>query len=123
MAKKKLTWYLRAMYHVTSRGNRRSDIFKDEDDYLTYLDVLKEAIEYYKNSHEVIAYALRTNHVHLQIKTKDNHIWQLMSRINKNYKGSSYSVYLGKKKENIVRSETLLISDFLSHHYILPGVT
>ena len=26
-----------------------------------------------------------TNHVHLQIKTKDNHIWHLMSRINKNY--------------------------------------
>ena len=26
-----------AMYHVSSRGNRRSDIFKEEEDYLVYL--------------------------------------------------------------------------------------
>lgn len=85
MAKKKLVWYPGAMYHVTSRGNRRSDIFKEEKDYLIYLEVLKEALEYYKNSYEIIAYTLMTNHVHLQIKTKENHIWHLMSRINKNY--------------------------------------
>lgn len=30
MAKKKLVWYPVAMYHVTNRGNRRSDIFEDE---------------------------------------------------------------------------------------------
>ena len=161
MAKKKLIWYPGAMYHVTSRGNRKSDIFKDEQDYLIYLEVVKEALEYYKNSYEVIAYTLMTNHVHLQIKTKDIHIWYLMSRINKNYarnfnnkynfvghvfqsryngelidsdkyvlqasryihlnpvranlvatpknyKWSSYSVYIGKRKESIVNSEILL---------------
>ena len=43
MAKKKLIWYPGAMYHVTSRGNRRSDIFKDEEDYLVYLANLKVA--------------------------------------------------------------------------------
>jgi len=64
---------------------RTSDLFKDEEDYLIYLQVLKEAIEYYNNSYEVVAYTLMTNHVHLQIKTKGNHIWHLMSRINKNY--------------------------------------
>ena len=161
MAKKKLVWYPGAMYHVTSRGNRRSDIFKDEDDYLIYLEVVKGAIEYYNNSYEVIAYTLMTNHVHLQIKTDDIHIWYLMSRINKtyarnfnnkynfvghvfqsryngeliesdeyvlaaskyihlnpvranmviapeNYRWSSYSMYLGTRKEDIIHSEILL---------------
>ena len=36
---------------------------------MIYLDVIKEALEYYKNCYEVIAYTLMTNHVHLQIKT------------------------------------------------------
>ncbi|RMD04329.1 transposase [Clostridium autoethanogenum] len=85
MAKKKLIWYPNAMYHVTSRGNRRSNIFKEEEDYLVYLENLKEALEYYKNIYEVISYTLMTNHVHLQIKTKDKHIWYLISRINKSY--------------------------------------
>ena len=81
------------MYHITSRGNRRSDLFKDEEDYLIYLQVLKEAIEYYNNSYDLIAYTLMTNHVHLQIKTKDNYIWHLMSRINKNYARSFNNNY------------------------------
>lgn len=30
MGRKKLEWYPGAMHHVTARGNRRSDIFKEE---------------------------------------------------------------------------------------------
>ena len=161
LAKKKLIWYPNAMYHVSSRGNRRSDIFKEKEDYLVYLENLKEALEYYENSYELISYTLMTNHVHLQIKTKDKHIWYLMSRINKsyarnfnnkyNYVGhlfqsrynaeiiekdayvleasryihlnpvranmvekpedycwSSYSMYIGKEKEKLINSESIL---------------
>ena len=85
MAKKRLIWYPGAMYHVTSRGNRRSDIFKDEEDYLVYLANLKEALDYYDNSYEVISYMLMTNHIHLQIKTNDKHLWYFISRVNKSY--------------------------------------
>ncbi|MFL0197106.1 transposase [Clostridium sp. WILCCON 0269] len=74
MANKKLIWYPNAMYHVSSRGNRRSDIFKEEEDYLVYLENLKEALEYYEKRYEIISYTLMTNHVHLQVKTKDKHI-------------------------------------------------
>ena len=70
MAKKKLVWYPGAMYHVTCRGNRRSDIFKDDQDYLIYLDIVKEAMKYYNYSYEIVAYTLMTNHVHLQINLK-----------------------------------------------------
>lgn len=85
MPKKKLIWYPGAMYHVTSRGNRRNDIFKEEQDYIVYLENLKEAIEYYETNYKIISYCLMTNHVHLQIKTHDKHIWYLISRINKSY--------------------------------------
>ena len=34
-----------------------------------------------------------TNHVHLQIKTKDNHIWYLISRINKSYERNFNNKY------------------------------
>lgn len=85
MPKKKLIWYPGAMYHITSRGNRKTDIFKEERDYIVYLGYLNEAIEYYENKYEIISYCLMTNHVHLQIKTSDKHIWYLMSRVNKSY--------------------------------------
>lgn len=85
MAKKKLIWCPGAMYHVTSRGNHRNDIFREKEDYIIYLENLQEAIRYYENQYEVIAYCLMTNHIHLQIKTKDRHIWYLMSRVNKSY--------------------------------------
>jgi len=44
MAKKKLIWYPGAMYHVTSRGNRRSDLFKDEEDYSS-LDIMENLLK------------------------------------------------------------------------------
>ncbi|SHH91684.1 transposase [Clostridium grantii] len=85
MPKKKLIWYPGAMYHVTSRGNRRNDIFKEEQDYIVYLDNIKEAVKYYDNNYKIISYCLMTNHVHIQIKTNDKHLWYLISRVNKSY--------------------------------------
>jgi hypothetical protein len=41
MAKKKLIWYPGAMYHITSRGNRRSDLFKDEEVVAVKINLLK----------------------------------------------------------------------------------
>lgn len=85
MPKKKLIWYPGAMYHVTSRGNRKYNIFRERDDYKIYLENLQEALNYYKNEYDIISYCLMTNHVHLQIKTKNKHVWYLMSRVNKSY--------------------------------------
>lgn len=78
-------WYPNAMYHITCRGNRRNDIFRDDEDYQVYITILKEAIEFLDNQYEIISYCLMTNHVHLQIKTKDMHIKYLMMRINRFY--------------------------------------
>jgi putative transposase len=50
-------------HHVTQRGNRREDVFFDDEDRKTYLKWLNEyAVEH---GVEVVAYCLMTNHIHL----------------------------------------------------------
>ncbi len=85
MARKNRIWFPNAMYHITSRGNRRNDIFRFKEDYEVYLTILKEVLEYYNNEYEIICYCLMTNHVHLQIQTHEKHIKYFMSRLNSYY--------------------------------------
>jgi putative transposase len=50
-------------HHITARGNRREDIFNDEDDRKVYLDLLLR----YSELHgvKIYAYCLMTNHIHI----------------------------------------------------------
>jgi putative transposase len=50
-------------HHITQRGNRREDVFFNDDDRLIYLEWLRFYCEKYDVS--VLAYCLMTNHVHL----------------------------------------------------------
>jgi REP element-mobilizing transposase RayT len=83
MGNKKRIWYQGAVYHITTRGNRRTDIFRDEEDYQVYLTILKEAQERYL--YILYSYCLMTNHVHLQLETTDLPIWHIMRNINLYY--------------------------------------
>ena len=49
--------------HIIQRGNNRQDIFREEADYLFYLEKLTDSA----NTHQcdIHAYVLMTNHVHL----------------------------------------------------------
>lgn len=80
MAKKKRIWYPGAVYHITNRGNRRSDIFRDEEDYQVYLIILEQTMDKYP--YILYAYCLMTNHIHIQLETKDIEIWHIMRNIN-----------------------------------------
>ena len=53
-------------HHVTQRGNRRQAVFFQQEDYDTYLGLLKEWCG--KENVEIWAYCLMTNHVHLVVK-------------------------------------------------------
>lgn len=53
-------------HHITQRGNRRQDVFFQEDDYETYLSLLKEWCD--REDIEIWAYCLMTNHVHLIVR-------------------------------------------------------
>jgi putative transposase len=50
-------------HHITQRGNRRQPVFFKEDDYLSYLYLMKEWCQ--KEHVEVWAYCLMSNHIHL----------------------------------------------------------
>jgi REP element-mobilizing transposase RayT len=62
MARKLRVQYPGAIYHVMSRGDRREQIFLDDQDRLKFLQTLTEACE--KTGWEVHANCLMDNHLH-----------------------------------------------------------
>lgn len=83
MARKRRIWFPGASYHITSRGNRRGDIFYDNNDRLAYLDLLEETRMRYP--FYLHAYCLMTNHIHLQIETINDHPQHMMKMLNSLY--------------------------------------
>lgn len=110
-------WYEGASYHVTTRGNNKSNIFKEAQDFEKYLSIIYEAMEYYNyNQYELICYCLMTNHVHLMIKTSDKPLADLMGRINARYTryfNKKYDcighLFQGRYFSDIVRDHTQLL--------------
>ena len=56
-----------ACYHVTCRGNARQEIFLNDTDRATFLDLLERSSDIYQT--EILAYVLMSNHFHLLVKT------------------------------------------------------
>lgn len=56
-----------ATWHVTARGNERKAIYRDEEDYAAFLDVLAVVVARYR--WELFAYVLMPNHYHLLLST------------------------------------------------------
>jgi putative transposase len=52
-------------HHVTHRGNRRADVFVDDEDRLLYKNCVEECAR--KAKLEIWAYCLMSNHVHLLV--------------------------------------------------------
>src|SRR5947199_10836537 len=69
-----------ALYHVTSRGNERKAIFKDEIDRKVFLDTLVQVNDRF---HWIChAYCLMDNHYHLVIETPDGNLSRGMRQLN-----------------------------------------
>ncbi len=71
--------YPGAVYHVISRGNERKNIFRLDDDYELFLDLLKDCSE--KFDFLIHAYCLMPNHIHLLLETKDSNLSNAMKRL------------------------------------------
>lgn len=56
-------------HHVFQQGNNRQKVFRDDEDYMSYLEWLKEAARLYRV--DVHAYALLDNGVHLLVTPVD----------------------------------------------------
>lgn len=69
-----------ALYHVTSRGNERRTIFKDDADRELFLERLAEVTERYQWICH--AYCLMDNHYHLVVETPDGNLSKGMRHLN-----------------------------------------
>lgn len=72
--------YPDAVYHVTSRGNARNDIFLSDQDRTDFLSVLEIVVKRY--NWLCHAYCLMDNHYHLLIETPDGNLSQGMRQLN-----------------------------------------
>ena len=69
-----------AVYHVTSRGDRREDIFVDDQDRQALLAVVAQALSRFDA--EALAYCLMGNHYHLVLHTRQANLSLLMRHVN-----------------------------------------
>lgn len=103
-----------ALYHVTSRGDRREDIFLCDDDRLEWLEVL--GIVCSRFNWVVHAYCQMTNHYHLLLETVDGNLSRGMRQLNGLYTqrfnrrhGLVGHLYQGRYKAILVQKETYLL--------------
>lgn len=75
--------YPGAWYHVTSRGNEKRSIFKNNKDREKFLSYLNTAYERY--GAVIHVYCLMTNHYHLLLETPRSNLSQILHHINGAY--------------------------------------
>lgn len=68
------------LYHVTSRGDRREDIYHDDTDRMAWLAVLAQTCERYH--WQVHAWCQMSNHYHLIIETVEGNLSAGMRQLN-----------------------------------------
>ena len=114
-----------ALYHLTSRGNRQEDIFKDDTDRVAFLSVLNKVCGTY--NWVCHAYCLMSNHYHLLIETPDANLSKGMRQLNGVYTqthnrthGRSGHVFQGRYKAILVQKESYLLE--LSRYIVLNPV-
>ena len=100
-----------ALYHVTSRGNDRKTIFKDDSDRKLFLNILAQVTDRF---HWICyVYCLMNNHYHLVIETPDGNLSKGMRQLNGVYTqafnkrhGRVGHVFQGRFKAVLVQKDT-----------------
>ena len=72
-----------ALYHLTSRGNARADIFRDDVDCQVFLRVVAATVK--AHGWLVYAYCLMGNHYHLLAETPQPNLSRAMRQLNGTY--------------------------------------
>ena len=106
--------YPGALYHVTSRGNEKKVIFKNDEDRRVFLEIFKEVSERFLwRCH---AYVLMDNHYHLVIETLEGNLSKGMKhlngvytqRFNKKYRRVGH-LFQGRFKAILIEKESHLL--------------
>src|SRR5258708_14059126 len=104
-----------AVWHVTSRGNNRGDIYLGDEDHLMFLGIFDEAVRRFRWI--VHAYSLMTNHFHLVLETPEPTLSRGMKWMNGKYaqwfnrrhKRSGH-LFQGRFKGFLVEKESYLLA-------------
>jgi len=105
--------YPGAVYHVTSRGNARNKIFKNNDDREAFLEVMAAAVKRF--NWLCHSYCLMDNHYHLIVETPDGNLGRGMRHLNgvytqtynRRHKKTGH-VFQGRYKAIVVEKESHL---------------
>ena len=103
-----------AVYHVTSRGDRRELIYRSDDDRILHLAILAQAMNRFDA--QLLAYCLMGNHFHLVLHTRRANLSRLMRHVNGVYTqsfnrrhGLAGHVFQGRYKALFVEHEAYLL--------------
>jgi REP-associated tyrosine transposase len=114
-----------ALYHVTSRGDGREDIYLKDSDRIAFLAVLAQVSERF--NWVCHSYCLMGNHYHLLIETPESNLSKGMRQLNGVYTqrfnrshGRVGHVFQGRYKAIIVQKESYLME--LSRYIVLNPV-
>lgn len=114
-----------ALYHVTSRGDRREDIYLDDADRKEWLSVL--AMVCHRYNWIVHSYCQMTNHYHLVVETVEGNLSAGMRQLNgvytQRFNRSHQQVghlFQGRYKAILVQKEAHLLE--LSRYVVLNPV-
>jgi putative transposase len=114
-----------ALYHVTSRGNRRNTIYQNDADRLAWLKLLAHVCE--RHNCVVHSYCQMGNHYHLLFETLEANLSQAMRQLNGlysqyfNWRHSTVGhVFQGRYKAILVQKESYLLE--LARYIVLNPV-
>jgi REP element-mobilizing transposase RayT len=113
------------IYHVTSRGDRREDIYLDDDDRADWLEVLDKVCGRF--NWVVHAYCQMTNHYHLLVETVEGNLskgmrylnGQYTQRFNRRHKVVGH-LFQGRYKAILVQKDAYLLE--LTRYVVLNPV-
>ena len=114
-----------ALYHVTSRGDRREAIYEDDADRERFLEILGEVVRVWNWTCH--AFCLMTNHYHLVIETPDGNLSKGMRQLNGVYTQASNRrhgrvghLFQGRYKAILVDGDAYLLE--LTRYVVLNPV-
>ena len=114
-----------ALYHITSRGDRREAIYYDDEDRESFLSILAEVIERF--NWICHAYCLMTNHYHLVVETVEGNLSKGMRHLNGVYTQASNRrhrqtghIFQGRFKAILIDKDSYLLE--LSRYVLLNPI-
>ena len=114
-----------ALYHITSRGDWREDIYDVDADREAFLEIFSKVIE--QNNWYCYSYCRMSNHYHLLVQTPDANLSKGMRQLNGIYTqyynrrhGLTGHLFQGRYKSILVDQDAYLLE--LSRYIVLNPV-